>query len=71
MHGQFARDMAGKDKNTWRWMRKSDLNGCTETLICSTQEQSIRTNYIKYNIDKTVSHPFLGCVVQEMRPYLI
>ena len=34
-------------------MRKSDLKGCTEALICSAQEQSIRTNYIKYNIDKT------------------
>ena len=46
--------MEDKDKNnTWRWMRKSDLKGCTEALICSAQEQSIRTNYIKYNIDKT------------------
>ena len=54
MHGQFARDMEDKDKNkTWRWMRKSDLKGCTVALICSAQEQSIRTNYIKYNIDKT------------------
>ena len=54
MHGQFARDMEDKDKNnTWRWMRKSDLKRCTETLICSAQEQSIRTNYIKCNIDKT------------------
>ena len=54
MHGQFARDMEDKDKNnTWRWMRKSDLKGCTLALICSAQEQSIRTNYNKCNIDKT------------------
>ena len=54
MHGQFARDMEDKGKNnTWRWMRKSDLKGCTEALICSAQEQSIQTNYIKCNIDKT------------------
>ena len=47
MHGQFARDMEDKDKNnTWRWMIKSDLKGCTKGLICSAQEQSIRTNYI-------------------------
>ena len=47
--------MEDKDKNnTWRWMRKSDMKGCTKTLICSAQEQSIRTNYIKYNIDKTI-----------------
>ena len=54
MHGQFARDMEDKDKNnTWRWMRKSDLKGCTKALICVAQEQSIQTNYIKYNIDKS------------------
>ena len=60
MHGRFARDMED--------MRKSDFKGCTKALICSAQEQSIQTNYIKYNIDKTA---FLGCVVQEMRLYLI
>ena len=32
---------------------KSDLKGCTEALICSAKEQSIWTNYIKYNIDET------------------
>ena len=57
MHGQFARDMEDKDKSSWRWMRKSDLKGCTEALICSAQEQSIRTKYIKYNIDKTAESP--------------
>ena len=58
MHGQSARDMEDKDKsNTWKWMRKSDLKGCTEALICSAQKQSIRTNYIKYNIGKTAELP--------------
>ena len=58
MDGQFARDMEDKDKdNTWRWMRKGDLKGCTEVLICSAQEQSIRTNYINYNINKTSESP--------------
>ena len=38
--------MQDKDKNnTQRWMRKSDLKGCTKALICSTQEQSIQINY--------------------------
>ena len=41
------------NSNTWRWMRKSDLKGCTKALICIAQEQSIQTNYIKYNIDKS------------------
>ena len=50
--------MEDKDKNnTWRWMRKSDLKGCIEALICSAQEQPIRTNYIKYNTDKTGKSP--------------
>ena len=58
MHRKFARDMKDKDKNsTWKWMRGSDLKGCTEALVCSAQEQSIRTNYIKYNIDKTAESP--------------
>ena len=57
MNGKFARDMEDKYKNTWRWMRKSDLKGCTEALICSAQEQSIRTNYIKYHIQKTAESP--------------
>ena len=38
-------------------MRKSDLKEFTGALICSAQEQSIRTNYIKYNIDKTAESP--------------
>ena len=42
MHRQFARNMENKDRdNTWRWMRKSDLKGCTKAFICSGQEQSI------------------------------
>ena len=36
IHGQFARDMEGKDKNNARRrMRKSDLKGSTEVLICN------------------------------------
>ena len=54
MHGQFVTDMENKEThNTWRRMRKSDLKVCTKAFICSAQEQSIQTNYIKYNIDKT------------------
>ena len=45
MPGEFARNMEDKDKNnTWGWVRKSDLKGCTEALICSAEEQFIRTN---------------------------
>ena len=30
-----------------------NLKGCTEALICSAQEQALRTNYVKFHIDKT------------------
>ena len=59
MHGQYLREMEGKDKaNTWRWLQKSDLKGPTEALIFSAQEQALRTNYTKFNIDKTIDSPF-------------
>ena len=58
MHGQYLREMNDKDKNnTWRWLQKSDLKGCTEALICSAQEQALRTNYTKCRIDKTIDSP--------------
>ena len=42
-----------KDK-TWEWTRKSDLKVETEALIFTAQEQALRTNYVKFNIDKSV-----------------
>ena len=48
MHGQFVRV---------DWNLKGDLKGCTEALICSTQEQALRTNYTKFHIDKTPDSP--------------
>ena len=44
-------------------MRKSDLKGYTEALICSAQERSIRTNYTKYNIARTAEPTLrrMGC----------
>ena len=36
---------------------KSDLKGCIEALICSVEEQTLRANYIKFNIDKTSALP--------------
>ena len=55
MYGQFLREMpetVDKDK-TWEWSRKSDLKVETEALILAAQEQALRTNYVKFNIDKT------------------
>jgi len=58
MHGQFDRELQGVDwDKTWQWLVKGDLKGCTEALICSAQEQALRTNYIKFHIDKTIDSP--------------
>lgn len=52
MHGQYLREMNDKYKNnTWKWLQKSDSKGCTEALICSSQEKVLRTNYTKCSID--------------------
>ena len=58
MHGQCLREVNDKDQNsTWRWVQKIDLKGCTEALICSAQDQAVRTNYIKFHIDRTSASP--------------
>ena len=59
MYGQFAREMpesVDKDR-TWEWMRKSDLKVETEALIFAAQEQALRTNAVKFNIDRTKNSP--------------
>ena len=38
-------------------VRKSNLKRCTKVLICSAQEQSMRTNYVKFNINKSAASP--------------
>ena len=59
MHGQFVREMPEKvDKNkTWQWQSRGDLKISTEALLCAAQEQAIRTNYVKYHIDRTSESP--------------
>ena len=37
---------------SWQWILRGNLKGCTEALICSAQEQALRTNYITFHIDK-------------------
>ena len=76
MHGQFARDIDNRDKsNRWICMTKIDLKGWTKSLICSANEQSIQTNYIKCDIDKSRVSPLcmicgtrndtISCIVSE------
>ena len=59
MYGQFHREtdpLVDKEQN-WCWLSKSDLKIETEALLCAAQEQALRTNYVKYHIDKTAESP--------------
>ena len=42
---------------SWKWLVKSDLKVQTEATICAAQEQTLRTNYTKNEIDKTSENP--------------
>ena len=59
IHGQFIRQTTEKvDKEkTWQWLSRGDLKVGTEALLWAAQEHAIRTNYIKYHIDKTSDSP--------------
>ena len=59
MYGQYYREMSevADLSKTWMWLRKSDLKPETEALICAAQEQALRTNYIKCNIDGSIESP--------------
>ena len=78
MHGQYLRDKIGVDwTRTWQWVTTGDLKGCTESLIFSAQEQALRTNCIKFHIDKTVDSPLCrmcgerGTTVEARRPDIV
>ena len=59
MYRQFIRDMpeATEKENSLLWLKKCDLKIPSEALICSAEEQAIRTNYVKYHINKSVNSP--------------
>ena len=59
MYGQFVREMpeTTDEKETWCWLRKSDLKVETEAILCAAQEQAIRMNYVKHKIVKTAQSP--------------
>ena len=59
MYGQYCSETNDDIDKVKRWLRskKSDLKAEAEVLICAAQEQALRTNYIKFNIDKTAESP--------------
>ena len=65
MHGQYARDIveAGAHvEETWSWLHQQDLKKETEGLIIAAQDQALRTNYIKFRIDKTATSPMFSVI---------
>ena len=54
LHGQFVRETeCHNESKKWEWLSKGELKRETESLIHAAQEQAIRTNSVKYGIDKT------------------
>ena len=48
LHGQFLRETEGmQDQRKWQWLKGGELKRETESLICTAQEQALRTNAIK------------------------
>ena len=40
---------------SWRWLSKGVMKVQTDSLLCATQEQVLRTSYLKFYIDKTAN----------------
>ena len=52
LHGQFLRETEGKqDNRRWQWLKAVELKRQTESLVCTAQEQALRTNAIETGID--------------------
>ena len=54
LHGEFIQQISNvAGEESWRWLRNGFLKKETEGLNLAAQEQALRTNSIKYSIDKT------------------
>ena len=62
MHGQFIRETTEKvnKEKMWQLLSRIYLKVGTEALLCAALEEAIRTNYMKYHIDKTSESPMLN-----------
>ena len=59
MTEEIDKDLSWKCKDLfWKWFVQSDLKVQTEATICAAQEQTLRTNYTKNKIDKTLENPW-------------
>ena len=57
LHGQYLKDIEGKVDcdNTWNCLTNGELKKETEGFIMAVQDQALRTNAIKTEIDKTAN----------------
>ena len=53
------------DENSCRWLKNGQLKKETEFLIIAAQDQALRTNAIKHNIDKTDETPLCRLCKEE------
>ena len=62
MRGQFLQEIPEtvNEVKTWKWTGKVDLKVITGTLIFAAQEKTLRANYVKFNIDKSVESNLCG-----------
>ena len=71
LHSAFVQEISDEAGNeSWRWLRNVFLKKETEGLILAAWEQALRTNSIKYNIDKTSETPlcrFCGDAAETVR----
>ena len=45
------------NKSRWEWLNGGELKRETESLVCTAQEQALRTNSVANSIDKTSTTP--------------
>ena len=53
-HVKFVRETkCHNESKKWEWMKKGELKRENQSLLFAAQEQTIRTNSLKYSTDKT------------------
>ena len=59
MHRQFTWETTEKvdQEKTWQRLSRADLKVGTKASLCVARYQAIRTNYMKYHINKTSESP--------------
>lgn len=58
LYEQFVREAEDQgSEETWTWLKEGKVKRETEALIVAAQDQAIRTNNAKANIDKSQVDP--------------